>query len=97
MRTRSGVGVSVLLRQPHSFEGLRLVVVVVDPRDLAVPESGDDGVLALDADATPAPSGPHNDERNDLIASVNEAHKLHRQLSKVSPQFVSHFVYPARP
>src|SRR4051812_29247837 len=67
-----------LLRQPHGFEGLRLVVVVVDPRDLAVSESGDDGVLALDANATSAPSGPHNDERNDLIARVNEALKLHR-------------------
>src|SRR4051794_13770221 len=74
----SGVCVSVLLRQPHGFEGLRLVVVVVDPRDLAVSESGDDGVLALDANATSAPSGPHNDERNDLIARVNEALKLHR-------------------
>ena len=35
-------------------------------------------VLALDANATSAPSGPHNNERNDLIASVNEALKLHR-------------------
>ena len=34
--------------------------------------------LQLDANATSAPSGSHNNERNDLIASVNEALKLHR-------------------
>ena len=74
-----------------------MVVVPVDPRDLAIVESGDDGVLTLDANATSAPSGPHNNERNDLIASVNEALKLDRVLSKASPQVVSHFVNPARP
>ena len=67
-----------LLRQSGGFEGLCLVVVPVDPRDLAILESGDDAVLALDANATSAPSGPHNNERNDLIASVNEALKLRR-------------------
>ena len=86
-----------LLRQPDGFEGLCLVVVPVDPRDLAILESGDDPVLALDANATSAPSGPHNNERNDLIASVNQALKLHRGVLEGLAPVRGHSVNPARP
>src|SRR5689334_14302451 len=51
----SGLGVSVLLRQPHGFEGLGVVPEEIDRDDPAVPDRGDSREFHVHLRALPAP------------------------------------------
>src|SRR6476661_1741288 len=63
----SGVGVSVLLRQPHRFEGLSLVVVVRPFFDLAGPQRADEGIAAGKLNAASLALGTHQEEANHAV------------------------------
>src|SRR3954454_23311385 len=70
----SGVGVSVLLRQPHGFEGLRMVREELHTEDLALAQGVDVRVLHVGLGAT-AFATPDEPRRN-AVANIDEVADL---------------------
>src|SRR3954447_4933317 len=71
----SGVGVSVLLRQPHGFEGLGVIPEVLDHHDLALAKRLD--VRDLDACVRATTDARPPVPRDHPITSVDQADRLH--------------------
>src|SRR5437016_2741953 len=65
-----------LLAQPHGFETLLSVVVVVDADDHALADRIDERVLALDLDAAPPSLCVHANKDHDRVASIHELVRL---------------------
>src|SRR5690349_18620475 len=66
-----------MLRQPHRFEGLSLVVVVRPFFDLAGPQRADEGIAAGKLNAASLALGTHQEEANHaLLARRAHLHVL---------------------
>src|SRR6185436_21100757 len=72
----SGVGVSVLCRQPGGFEGFFQGVVLIDPGDLVIPDFIDPGELVLDRDAAGASDAPLPVRDDHPISHLDEVQRL---------------------
>ncbi len=85
----SGVGVSVLLRQAHGFEGCCPIPVVLVTHHQAVSDSRDAGHLSAHGQAI-APASVEREVREDSLASVTQLVNLDRErlpgLSEVLPE-----------
>src|SRR3954447_17749570 len=67
----SGVGVTVLLRQPHGFEGLLPLLVETDARDAPVADRPHPGSASLGFDPV-ATLDVNGDGRHHVLASFDE-------------------------
>src|SRR5256885_1445888 len=72
----SGVGVSVLLRQPHGFEGLLAPREDLAPGQLSVPEGPKRSDLEFEHSARPAGLKADKQVDHDLFASLEELLRL---------------------
>src|SRR4029079_2571768 len=66
----SGVGVSVLLRQPHGFEGLGVIPEELNEDGLTLAHRGDGGDLELQVRTTTF--GAPDEPRDDSVTQVDE-------------------------
>jgi hypothetical protein len=74
-----------LLRQPHGFEGLIAIVVVVDANSLAVAQLLNKRVLPIDDDAAAPSLGGHVKDDDDAVTRVDELFRLHGELRPSAP------------
>src|SRR3954471_23090317 len=72
----SGLGVSVLLRQPHGFEGLGLVVKLAVAQELAVPERDNDEDPAAHGGPASRPAAMLPRSHEYVVATVDESFRL---------------------
>src|SRR5436190_1663354 len=75
----SGVGVSVLLRRPHGFEGLLPRGIHVEGDHLAIPDPEDEPERAGHRNTTVIAASFLRDSDDDLIPGLDELVSPHRE------------------